>query len=127
MFQLMRGTPFETLNCMAQAIYDKKGANIMALDVRGLSSITDFLLIAEGNVDRHVTSIARGIIEEMDERGGPPLLRVEGLQTGDWLVLDYGEIMVHLFMPGVRDKYCLERLWEESKLVDLDIDVSRPA
>ncbi len=127
MFQNMKGTPFETLNAIAQVIYDKKGSNILALDVQGLSSITDYLLIAEGNVDRHVSSIGRSIIEELDERGGPPLLRAEGLQAGDWVVLDYGEIMVHLFMPGVREKYSLERLWDDSKIVDLEIDVSKSA
>lgn len=123
----MKGTPFETLNFIAQVIYDKKGSNILALDVQGLSTLTDYLLIAEGNVSRHVSSIARSIIESLDERGSPPLLHVEGLQSGDWVVLDYGEIMVHLFMPGLREKYCLEHLWADSKLVDLEIDVSKKA
>jgi len=123
----MRGTLFETLNCIAQVVYDKKGSNILALDVQGLSSITDYLLIAEGNVDRHVAGIARAIIEELSESGGPPLLHSEGLQTGDWVVLDYGEIMVHLFRPGLREKYSLERLWSEGKIVDLEIDISKPA
>lgn len=123
----MKESPFEVLNCIAQVIFDKKGSNILALDVTGLSSITDFLLIAEGNVDRHVSAIARAIIEELDEMGGPPLLHVEGLRTGDWIVLDYGEIIVHLFTPGLREKYSLERLWADSKIVDLEIDVSKPA
>ena len=121
----MRETPFETLNSIAQVIYDKKGSNILALDVQGMSTITDYLLIAEGNVDRHVSAIARGIIDELHEKGGPPLLHMEGLQTGDWVVLDYGEITVHLFMPGVRAKYSLERLWSDSQIVDLEIDVSK--
>jgi ribosome-associated protein len=123
----MRVTPLETLNCIAQIIYNKKGSNILALDVRGLSSITDYLLIAEGNVDRHVASIAHAIMDELADSGGLPLLHFEGLQTGDWIVLDYGEVMVHIFRPGLREKYSLERLWSESKIVDLDIDVSKPA
>lgn len=121
----MKGNTFDTLNWIAQVIYDKKGSNIMALDVHGLSSITDYLLIAEGNVGRHVMSIARGIIKEMEENGGPPLLHVEGLQSGDWIVLDYGEIMVHLFMPGFRERYSLERLWADSKIVDLELLLDR--
>lgn len=112
---------FRTLSCIAQVIYDKKGMNILALDVKGISSITDYLIIAEGNVDRHTAAIARAIIEEMRD-GNHSLLHVEGLRSGDWVVLDYGAIMVHLFMPGLREKYCLERLWEESKIVDLTID-----
>jgi ribosome-associated protein len=123
----MKGNPFSDLNAIAQVIYDKKGSNILALDVQGLSSITDYLVIAEGNVDRHVSSIGRAIINELEERGGPPLLHAEGLQTGDWVVLDYGAIMVHLFMPGLREKYSLERLWGESRIVDLEIVVSKPA
>ena len=122
----MKRTPLETLNAIAQVIYDKKGFNILALDVRDLSSITDFLLIAEGNVDRHVSSIGRAIVEELEERGEKPV-HVEGLKTGDWAVLDYVEITVHIFSPGLRERYSLERLWNESKIVDLEIDVSKPA
>src|SRR3990167_4581263 len=124
--QNMSRTPFETLNQIAQIIYDKKGFNILAIDVQGLSSITDFLLIAEGNVDRHVSSIARAIMDELDEKGEQPI-HVEGLKTGDWAVLDYGEVMVHIFSPNLRERYSLEKLWSDSKIVDLDIDISKPA
>jgi ribosome-associated protein len=109
---------------IAQVIYDKKGMNILALDVQGISSITDYVIIAEGNVDRHTSAIGRAIIEEMMHKNRP-LLHAEGLSSGDWVVLDYGEIMVHLFMPGLREKYSLERLWGESEIVDLSIDVSK--
>jgi ribosome-associated protein len=122
----MNRTPLETLNAIAQVIYDKKGFNILALDVRGLSNITDFLLIAEGNVDRHISSIGRAIMDELAERGEEPV-HVEGLKTGDWAVLDFVNITVHIFSPGLRERYSLERLWNESKIVDLDIDVSKPA
>ena len=114
------------LNTIAQIVYDKKGFNTLALNVQGLSSITDFLLIAEGNVDRHVISMAHAIMKEMTELGEKPL-RTEGLKSGDWVVLDYGQVMVHLFTPGLREKYSLERLWKESKIVDVAIDVSNPA
>ncbi len=108
------------LNSIAQMIYDKKGFNILALDVQGISTITDYLLIAEGNVDRHVVSMAKEIVEGMGELGEKPI-HTEGLQTGDWIVLDYGQVMIHLFTPGLREKYSLERLWPDSKLVELDI------
>ena len=126
MLQIMSRTSLETLNAIAQVIYDKKGFNILALDVQGLSSITDFLLIAEGNVDRHVSSIGRAVVEGLDEKG-ETLIYAEGLKTGDWAVLDYGEITVHIFSPGLRQRYSLERLWSDSKIVDLDIDISKPA
>ncbi len=116
----MNRTSQETLSQIAQVIYDKKGFNILALDVQGLSNITDFLLIAEGNVDRHVASICSAVVAEMGERP----LHVEGLQTGDWAVLDFGNITVHIFSPGLRERYSLERLWSDSKIVDLELSLN---
>ncbi len=119
----MKKTPLEILNCIAQVIYDKKGSNILALDVQGLSSIADYLVIGEGNVDRHVIAIAKAVIDALRKQGQREI-RVEGLSEGDWVVIDFGGIMVHLFKPGIRDKYSLEKLWAESTIVDLQIDVS---
>lgn len=121
----MKKTPLQLLNLIAQIIYDKKGINIFALDVREISSITDYVIIAEGNVDRHVSSIARAIIDELRDQG-ERAVHVEGLQIGDWVVIDFIGIMVHLFMPGLREKFSLEKLWEDSKIVDLEIEVSQP-
>ena len=121
----MTRTPSDNLSAIAQVIYDKKGFNILALDVQGLSSITDFLLIAEGNVDRHVSAIAHAVVKELAERGEKPV-HTEGVETGDWAVLDYGDVVVHIFSPGLRERYSLERLWKDSKIVDVAIDVSKP-
>ncbi len=109
------------LNTIAQTIFDKKGINILALDLRGISTITDFVMIAEGNVDRHVVSIAKAVEQTLSEEGIEPV-HVEGMQTGDWIVLDYLEVMVHIFMPGLRDKYQLEQLWSRGEIVDLQIE-----
>lgn len=117
----MDKNPEDLVSRIAQAIYDKKGINIIALDVRGISTITDFIIIAEGNVDRHVTAIANHIQKELFEAGEGHACYVEGLQNGDWVVLDYIYAMVHLFIPGVREKYQLERLWSQGKVMELDI------
>ena len=114
----------DILHTIAQTIFDKKGFNILALDVRGLSSLTDYVLIAEGSVDRHVIAIAKDILETLKAKGEKPL-STEGMQTGDWIALDYLNFMVHLFMPGIRDKYCLEELFREGKIVDLKINTSK--
>lgn len=114
----------DLLNKVAQIIFDKKGTNILGLDVRNISTISDFIIIAEGAVARHVIAIAKSIIEEFSNMGIKPV-RVEGLQTGDWVVIDYVDFMVHLFMPGIRDKYQLEQLWREGKIIDLKIDLSQ--
>lgn len=115
--------PLFLLNLIAQAIYDKKGSNILALDLRSFSTLSEFAIIAEGNVDRHVIAIAHAIEKATEEKGIRPL-RAEGMKEGDWVVLDYPNIMVHLFMPGMRERYQLEQLWKEAEIVDLHIDVS---
>lgn len=113
----------DLLNKVAQIIFDKKGMNILALDLRDISTISDYAIIAEGAVDRHVIAIAHAIIEDL-EKIGVKAFRVEGMQTGDWVVIDYAEFMVHLFMPGIREKYLLEELWRKGKLVELKIELS---
>ncbi len=116
--------PIQLLNTIAQAIYDKKGINILALDVRGISTLTDFVIIAEGNVDKHVTAIANAVIDTL-KKEGVTTVYTEGLSAGDWVVIDYLHIMVHLFMPGLRDKYMLEQLWRDGSIVDLNISLAQ--
>ncbi len=112
----------DLLNLIAQTIFEKKGSNIVAIDIRKHSSITDYVIVAQGNVDRHVTSIGRAIQDALKEKGERPI-HVEGMQTGDWVVLDYGTFIIHLFMPEMREKYHLESLWSDSEIVDLEIDI----
>jgi ribosome-associated protein len=111
--------PTRILNIIAQTLFDKKGFNILALDVRGVSTLTDYFLIAEGNVDKHVIALAKEIVARLKKEGELPT-HVEGLGEGDWIVIDYLEIIIHLFRPGLREKYQLERLWREGRIVDLD-------
>lgn len=113
----------KVLNLVAQTIYDKKGVNILALDVRGISTLTDYVIIAEGNVDKHVIAIGNAILEALHEVGFE-CVQKEGMVTGDWVVLDFLNIMVHLFMPGLRDKYRLEDLWKDSQILDLQINTT---
>ncbi len=94
------------LNLIGQTIYDKKGVNTLALDVQSISSLTDFVIIAEGSVDRHVIGIGSAILKTLEEKG-VEASHVEGLRDGEWVVLDFLNVMVHLFMPGIREKYQL--------------------
>lgn len=109
------------LNLIAQGIYDKKGKNIFVLDVRGINSMTDFFVIAEGSVDRHNKSIAEHLMEILDPIVGKPIYS-EGLVNSDWIVLDYGEFVIHLFIPELREKYTLEKLWSAGSIVDVSIE-----
>jgi ribosome-associated protein len=110
------------LNHIAQIIYDKKGTNIISLDVREVSTLTEYFVIAEGNVERHVAAIARALLDER-EAFGISLFCMEGLSNGDWVVLDFGHIIVHLFKPELRELYALERIWNESSIVDLKLNL----
>jgi ribosome-associated protein len=111
------------LNKIAQVIFDKKGFNILALDLSNISAVTDYVVIAEGNVERHVIAIAYAIEKTLEECEIRPI-HVEGMQVGDWVVLDYLNMMVHLFMPGMRDRYQLEELWRRGEIVDLQIETT---
>lgn len=115
--------PSDWIQKLAQVIFEKKGENIIAIDVRGISSITDYILIADGNVDRHVIALAQEIEKTMRDLGEKPS-QVEGTQEGDWVVLDYMQVVVHLFIPEMRQKYQLERLWPEGQIIDLSLKES---
>lgn len=114
----------QLLNAIAQAIYDKKGSNIVVLDVHGVSSLTDYVLIAEGNIDRHVKALATTVKNQLSQWKISPLF-VEGERSGDWVVIDCGEIVVHLMLPDFREKYALERLWREARIIDVDITTDK--
>ena len=110
----------DVVNALAQTIYDKKGFNIMAMDARGISTLTDYFIFAEGNVNKHVQGISRAVEETARKLGNKPI-HIEGDNVGDWIVIDCWQIMVHLFAPGVRESYQLESLWGDGKIIDLDI------
>lgn len=102
----------------ARAIYEKKGCNVFGMDLRGISSMTDYVLIAEGSVDRHIQALSDAVREELLSAGHKPV-HVEGDREGGWIVLDYLDLIVHLFTPELREKYALERLWPKGKILDI--------
>lgn len=117
--------PDDLISILGQVLHDKKAINILALDVRHVSNMADYFLIAEGNVDRHVQSLAKAIEEELTAIGWP-IHYIEGMEEGDWIVIDCWAIVIHLFVPELRQKYQLERLWEKADLVELKIEWNRP-
>ncbi|MFP4622942.1 MAG: ribosome silencing factor [Gemmatimonadota bacterium] len=98
---------------------DRKGRDIAVLDLRGLSSATDFFLLATGTSDIHVRSIAEHIVEELKKEDVRPN-HVEGLQGGRWVLIDYIDFVVHVFHPAARDFYELERLWGDAPLLAVE-------
>lgn len=97
---------------------DRKATDLVILEVKALSSFTDYFLICSGNSDRQVQAIASHIEEKLGKEGIHPL-GIEGRREGRWVLLDYGDVVVHIFFHPVREFYDLERLWSEATRVEL--------
>ncbi len=106
-------------NAIAEAALDKKGQQLVALDVREVTSVADTFVLVTGTSDRHTRAISDGILEAMREGGEKPL-GVEGYDEGRWVLIDLGDVIVHVFQTDVREAYDLERLWSDAPALELD-------
>lgn len=97
----------------AELAIDRKGRDLLVLDLRGISNATDYFFLVSGTSDMHVRSIAEHMIEELKKEGVRPS-HVEGLRTGRWILIDYIDFVVHVFHPSAREFYQLERLWGDA-------------
>jgi len=102
--------PESIRDLVVTTLEDMKAFDIATLDVRGKTSITDYFVIASGNSDRHVKSSAESVAFQAKQAGQPPI-GTEGLQEGEWALIDLNGVVVHIMQPKVRDFYQLERLW----------------
>ena len=96
---------------VTDALADMKALEVKVLDVRGLTDVADFMVIASGTSDRHVRSVAQRVVERTKEAGFRPH-GVEGQQDSDWVLIDLNEMIVHVMLPRVREFYGLEKLWD---------------
>ena len=101
------------LEIVVAALEDLKGVDIVSMDVRGITTITDWMVIVSGTSDRHVKSLADSVLRAAKE-AGVEVLGTEGEREGEWVLLDLGEVIVHVMLPRVRDFYKLERLWDQA-------------
>ncbi len=92
------------------SLEDDKAEDILAIDIRGKSSFADMLVVASGRSTRHVAALAEHVMRKLKEAGIKDL-RVEGLQSADWVLVDAGDVIVHLFRPEVRAFYNIEKIW----------------
>lgn len=96
---------------VTSALDDMKAVNVRVMDVRALTDIVDTMVIASGNSDRHVRSIAERVVEKAKAAGFRPL-GTEGKRDGEWVLVDLQDVLVHVMLPRVREFYGLERLWD---------------
>ena len=97
---------------------EKKAYDLVLMEVREITSIADYFIICSGRSDRQVQSIAQGIEENLSEAGIPPL-SVEGISRGQWVLMDFSDVIVHIFYQPVREFYDLEGLWSHAPRVEL--------
>ena len=102
---------------------EKKALEPVVLDLREIASFTDYFLIVSGANERQVQAISDEVYETL-KKSGHPAARVEGYKTAEWILLDYGDFVVHVFEQKARKFYDLERLWRESKRVELPPEFS---
>ena len=108
--------PADLAQYIAALLDDKKATNIMVLDIRKVSIIADYFVIATGNSERQVKALGREIDTQLSKRDIRPYHQ-EGVLQGRWILLDYSEVIVHLFTPSEREFYRLERLWSNAQTV----------
>ena len=122
-------TPFNQLDPELQLAIrcadEKKAVNMIALDLREIASFTEFFLIASGMNQRQVQAIADEISEQLKKQLRRKAVRVEGYTAGEWVLLDYGDFIIHLFDKEARDFYDLERLWRDARRVEMPSDSAR--
>jgi ribosome-associated protein len=116
-------TPKTVAQVVAHALEDLKAFETTFLDVRHLTTVTDAMAIASGRSDRHVRAIAHAVVEESKKAGFRPI-GVEGANAGEWVLVDLGDLVVHVMLPRVREFYNLEKLWDISAREEEVADVA---
>ncbi|MBQ2971862.1 MAG: ribosome silencing factor [Ruminococcus sp.] len=111
-------TTLEQAKETAKVLSDKKGLDIKVIEISDVSVIADYMVIATGNSSTHVKALADEVEEQLDDMG-ISVSHIEGYRSNSWILLDYIDIIVHVFSNEAREYYDLERLWEDGKDVDI--------
>lgn len=120
-------TPFAELDpevkLAIKCAADKKAFDMVALDLRSIASFTEFFIIASGSNQRQVQAIADEINEQLKKQLSTKAVRIEGYNSADWVLLDYGDFVVHIFNGESREFYDLARLWRDARRVEIPTDI----
>lgn len=103
--------PAAVLTLVREILENHKAEETVVIDLQGKSTIGDYMVIASGTSSRQVVALAEHIVQSLKKRG-LPTVKPEGIRQGDWVLVDAGNVIVHLFRPEVRDFYNLEKMWE---------------
>ncbi len=104
----------EKADASGRSALEKKAMDVVVLDLSGLTDIADYFVLASGTSERHVKTISEAIEHDMKEKGIAPL-SMEGFEEGRWIIIDYGDVVIHVFLESLRELYDLENLWIEAK------------
>ncbi|MBR2563509.1 MAG: ribosome silencing factor [Paenibacillus sp.] len=113
----MTVSPKELMNMVVTAADDKKASNIVALDLNNISLVADYFVICHGNSDTQVQAIATEIRKQAHE-AGVTIKGIEGMDSARWVLMDLGDVVVHVFHRDEREYYNIERLWSDAKVVE---------
>lgn len=108
-------TVSRAIKTVLASLEDSKAENIVTIDIQGKSSLGDYMVVASGRSHRHVAAVADHLLNALKD-GGFGQARVEGLASADWVLIDTGDIIVHVFRPEVREFYNIEKLWQAPDL-----------
>lgn len=111
-------TALETAMCAAKALDSKKGEQIKMIKITDVSVLADFMVIATGGSSTHVKALADEVESKLDE-AGVSVSHIEGYRSNTWILLDYVDVIVHVFSDEARQYYDLERLWQDGEMMDL--------
>lgn len=105
------------LQLVRESLADSKAEDIVFIDIAGKSALGDHMVVASGRSNRHVTAVCDHLISDLKDAGfGNP--RVEGLAAGDWVLIDAGDIIIHVFRPEIREFYNIEKMWQTPDIED---------
>jgi len=109
----------EKVKLAYEALDEKKGEDIQIIEIKEISIIADYFIIASGSNSLQVDALVKSVTEKLGKNGYEPL-RIEGIRSASWILMDYGDVIVHVFSKEDRLFYNLERIWRDGKIINID-------
>ncbi|MCC5927457.1 MAG: ribosome silencing factor [Bacteroidetes bacterium] len=117
--KLPQPTPEQLIEVISEALLEKKAENIRLLDVRKVTTLTDYFIVCHGLSDTQVKAIGDNVVYDVKNSCGEHVWRKEGHNTNRWIVLDYVSVVVHIFLHELRDFYGIEKMWQDAEITEI--------